>query len=58
MIRASAWRTLGVYDRTEAVLVDSQTQAEAIAQSWITGHALPQQRSTEVAVDPSPARRR
>ena len=51
MIRASAWRTLGVYDRTEAVLVDSGPQAEAIAQSWITGHALPQQRSTEVAVD-------
>ena len=51
IVRAPAWRTLGVYDRTEAVLVDSGPQAEAIAQSWITGHALPQQRSTEVAVD-------
>lgn len=50
-VRAAQWRTLGSYERSEAVLVDSVPQAEAVAQSWIAGHALPQQRSTEIAVD-------
>jgi hypothetical protein len=50
-VRADAWRQLGCYERTEAVLVDSLPQAEAVALSWIDGHALPAQRSTEMAVD-------